>query len=196
MGAPKDSKKPLLIVALAVLGAAVFGLVGWGLFVGWTVANEPDDARRGIEGAHLAALYEDPELANGTVEIVRTRYIDGTTEVTVDYAYGEAVATSSMYSIERRDSDALGLYGTLLLTGPLMEAAADVELEERPELFSWGDNSTSKVIMVGGEPLGHFVVARKGKVVITVTVAGLYEPNAEGVRRLLAPMLESAEREG
>lgn len=190
------TRKTLLIVLASVLGVAVAGALCWGMFIGWTVDTEAGDSQRGLTGEHLAAYYEAPELGDGTLEVLRTRYLDGSYDVSVDYEVDEFVVTSSLYFVERRGSDALSVYGGLLVTGPLMETMADIELQDRDDLFDWGDNSSSKVILVDGEPSGHVVIARKGKVAFTVTLAGIYEDDAQRLEALLRPVLDSAQRDG
>ncbi len=189
-------KKTLLIVVASLLGVALAGALGWGMFIGWVVDTEASDAQRGLTGAHLAEFYDEPELDGGTLELVRTRYLDGSYDVSVDYDLDEFVITSSLYSVERRASDAISVYGGLRVTGPLMETMADIELQERDDLFSWGDNSSSKVILVEGEPSGHVIIARKGKVAFMVTLAGIYEDDAQRLEALLRPVLDSAQRDG
>jgi len=191
-----STKKTLLIVVASVLGLALAAALGWGMFIGWTVDTETSDAQRGITGEHLATYYDEPELDGGTLEVVRTRYLDGSYDVSVDYEVEDFVVTSSLYSVERRASDAMSVYGGLLVTGPLMETMADIELQERDDLFDWGDNSSSKVILVDGEPSGHVIIARKGKVAFMVTLAGAYEDDAQRLEALLRPMLDSAEKDG
>lgn len=196
MSGPANTKKTLLIVVASVVGLALAAALGWGMFIGWTVDTEVSDAQRGLTGEHLAAYYDDSELDGGTLELVRTRYLDGSYDVSVDYEVADFVVTSSLYSVERRASDALSVYGGLLVTGPLMETMADIELQDRDDLFDWGDNSNSKVILVDGEPSGHVIVARKGKVAFMVTLAGAYEDDAQRLEALLQPVLDSAEKDG
>ena len=192
----KKTRKTLLIVLASLVGVAVAGVLGWGMFIGWTVDTEARDTDCGITGEQLAAYYETPDLAGGTLEILRTRYLDGSYDVSIDYELDDSVLTSSLYSVERRGSDALSVYGGLLLTGPLMERMADVELQDRDDLFDWGDNSSSKVILVEGEPSGHVIVARKGKVAFMVTLGGVYEDDPQRLEALLQPVLDSAQRDG
>lgn len=196
MTGPASTKKILLIIVASVLGLAVVGGLGWGMFIGWTVSTQSGDSERGLTGEYLAAHYAEPDFAGGSLEVVRTRYLDGSSDVTVDYEVEDTIVTSSVYSIERKSSDALSVYGGLLVTGPLMETMADIELEDRDDLFDWGDNSSSKVIMVDGEPGGHVIVARKGKVAFMVTVGGLYEEDPALLEDLLRPVLDSAQRDG
>ena len=196
MSGPASTKKTLLIVVASVLGLALAAGLGWGMLIGWAVDTETSDAKRGLTGEHLAAYYDDPKLDGGTLEIVRTRYLDGSYDVSIDYEVEDFVVTSSLYSVERRASDAMSVYGGLLVTGPLMETMADIELQERDDLFDWGDNSSSKVILVDGEPSGHVIIARKGKVAFMVTLAGAYEDDAQRLEALLRPVLDSAQTDG
>lgn len=190
------TQKTLLIVLASIVGLAIAGALCWGMIIGWTVETEANDTQRGVTGGHLAAFYEAPELDGGTLEVIRTRYLDGSYDVSIDYEVDEFFVTSSMYSVERRSSDALGVYGGLLLTGPLMKTMAEIELQDRDDLFDWGTNSSSKVILVDGEPSGHVIVARKGKVAFMVTLFGAYEDDAQRLEALLQPMLDSAQRDG
>ena len=196
MSGPGKTQKTLLIILASVVGVALVCALGWGMLIGWTADTEARDAQRGLTGEHIAAFYEAPEWGDGTLEVVRTRYLDGSYDVTVDYEWEESVLTSSLYSVERSSSDAFSVYGGLLLTGPLMKTMAEIELQDRDDLFDWGNNSSSKVILVDGEPTGHVIVGRKGKVAFMVTLFGIYEDDAQRLEALLQPMLDSAQRDG
>ncbi|MGH1348198.1 MAG: hypothetical protein ACRBN8_41975 [Nannocystales bacterium] len=196
MSGPASTKKTLLIVVASVLGFGLAAALGWGMLIGWSVDTEASDAQRGITGEHLSAYYEEPGLDGGTLEVIRTRYLDGSYDIAVDYEVGDVVVTSSLYSVERRASDALGVYSGLLLTAPLMETMADVELRDQDDLFDWGENSTSKVIVADGAPMGHVVIARKGKVAFMVTLIGVYEDDPQRLGALLQPVLDAAQADG
>lgn len=187
-------KKLLPKIGLGVLIVVGCLAVFWAYGVGWTAETEPLDSTRGLTADAVAQYYGDPTLAEGESTLVRTHYIDRSYDIEFEFDNDE-IGIYSLYTVERKTSDALTVYGSTALSTSLMEAD-EVTLEERPDLFSWGDNSSSQIMMFEGQPAGHVIVARKGKVVFTVSVSGVFIDNPEELEELLSGLLASAERDG
>ena len=182
--------RKLGIGLLIVAGIAAY----WAYAVGFTVDTQPGDERRTIRAALVAEYYGMPELAEGKSVIIRTRYLDGSYDVDSEFE-NESLAISTLYSVERKSSDALSVYGSTKVAMSLLETDG-VVLQERDELFDWGDNSSSEVMVVDGEPVGHVIIARKGKAVFSTTIGGLYIEDPAELSALLMELTASAERDG
>ena len=77
-------------------------------------------------------------------------------------------------------------------------------LEERNDLFAWGDESRLAVILVGvgggvgvgGKPAGNLFIARKGADVFYLLVAGVCFDRQEAFASLVRPTLARIEARG
>jgi hypothetical protein len=189
------TKKTLLVVIASLAGVAFFSTLVWGYIVGWSVDPNPGDRALGIGGDDFARVYGSPELADGTTTVTRTRYLDTSYEVSVEYTHQD-FEVSTVFSVELRPSDAREVFTGIALTSNLVEVAADVELQDRDDLFDWGDQSSSQVMLADGQPIGHLIHARQGRALFSITLAGLLVDDPQEMKALLQPVLDAAEQHG
>jgi len=56
--------------------------------------------------------------------------------------------------------------------------------------LTWGDESRCTLLMNGDLPVGNFFIAREGRRILHVLVAGVYFDDAASFRELVVPHLE------
>ncbi|MDE0817524.1 MAG: hypothetical protein OSA92_07690 [Pirellulaceae bacterium] len=66
---------------------------------------------------------------------------------------------------------------------------ADVEVIERNDLFSWGDESTFAILSIDGEPFGNMFSTRHGNLAFFIVFSGIYTDDREIAGELLLPAL-------
>jgi hypothetical protein len=165
------SNRTLWVILALALGIPVVGVLFYGAFVGFDVRTEPGDRHRVLNIDDLG--IEDFEPDPNAEKLVRTRYIDGTVGLEYEYETDDLYVWC-LYSEEHTERDARNVYVGQKAGGGLMTAFDDeVELVDRPGLFSWGDESDAKVFMVDGVEAGYSIGARKGKHVFGVMITGL-----------------------
>jgi len=125
----------------------------------------------------------------------KTRYLDGS--VGIDYEYHDLEDPSAPYlsyslNLERSVSDATLVYMPMWAAtsvGLDFGDSADVSIQERNDLFRWGDASRFGLIESDGGAFGNLFVARKDKTVVFCAFSGVYFTDAESIRQLLSPVL-------
>jgi hypothetical protein len=65
-----------------------------------------------------------------------------------------------------------------------------VDLQEKNELFRWGDESRFGLLLADGRPFGNVFVAKKEKRVVYLLVSGIYFDDTESFSAFLSPYLE------
>ncbi|MBN1317369.1 MAG: hypothetical protein JXA42_17945 [Anaerolineales bacterium] len=73
---------------------------------------------------------------------------------------------------------------------------SDVEIREDPELFSLGDENFSAYFELDGKKFGNVLVVRKGNVVLSLLIAGLYFDDPLLLHELMAPRLKQVDSIG
>lgn len=68
----------------------------------------------------------------------------------------------------------------------------DSRLQESPELLKMGDESYASYLKTGQAITGNIFVVRRGRVLHSLVVSKHHFSDADGIRRLFAPMLEAA----
>ena len=69
-------------------------------------------------------------------------------------------------------------------------AGDGMELVDRNDLMTWGDESKSMMLMDGADPGGNYFVARSGRRVFMLMLAGAYFDDAAEFEEFLTPVLE------
>jgi hypothetical protein len=184
------------------LAASVVALIGLGAlfnFTGKEVALDEGERSLVLDISHLAAWLPDytPDPAGET--LTKRRYIDDSYEI--EYVYDipdrdDAPYLSYILSFEPSEGDASTTYfsywgGTRIAFFAFGQV--EVEIDEKNDLFHWGDESRFAVISSEGSPFGNVFVAKKGRTVVYLIVSGVYFDDAENASGFLAPYLERLE---
>ena len=81
--------------------------------------------------------------------------------------------------------------GTML--GTRLGGGVSITIEERNELFKWGDQSRLAILKSNGLSIGNIFVARKGKSCFFMILYGVYFDDSESLKELLLPTLSLLE---
>jgi hypothetical protein len=180
---------------MASLGA-VIGLGALFNLTGTSVALAAGERELVVDISHLTGWMEGytPDLSGETLQ--KTRYIDDSFEI--EYVYDlpeddEAPYLSYSVTFEPSESDASTTYvslwgGTKVAFYVLGEVQVDVQ--EKNELFRWGDESRFGLLLAEGRPFGNVFVAKKGKRVVYLLISGIYFDEAASFTDFLGPYLE------
>ncbi len=186
----------LIPVGLLASVAAVIGLGALFNMSGTSVALAAGERDLVVDISHLKGWMEDysPDPTGETVE--KTRYIDDSYEI--EYVYDlpdndEAPYLSYTLTFEPSVSDANTTYvslwgGTKVAFYVFGEVQVDVQ--EKNEVFKWGDESRFGLLVAEGLPFGNVFVAKKDKRVVYLLVSGIYFDDAESFSSFLTPYLE------
>jgi len=169
------------VVAIFVMLSAAFVL---------TAREEPAsqaDMQLVLTIDELAEWFTHFEPQPGVADAKRTKFIDGSYEVSYEYDTDD-VYLYSMFSDDKKASDATVSYNALQI-GWNIGADRNTELRET-NMLSWGDTSKCFIIYYDGAPIGNRFIARKGQYVIDVTFSGGYFDEAEAYRELMQPLLD------
>ena len=199
---PRSRPRPWLwILVLIPAGivaslAAVLGLGALFNLSGTNVALAAGERELVLDISHLTGWIPGytPDLAGETV--TKTRYLDDSFEIEYEYDLpqdGEAPYLSYNLSFEPSESDASTTYVSLwggTKVAFYVFGEVQVEVEEKNELFHWGDQSRFGLLLAEGKPFGNLFVAKKGKRVVYLLVSGIYFNDSDDVSAFLAPYLE------
>jgi hypothetical protein len=198
-------KSPLAILALVLGGGFLALLLCGGLVVGfgWYAATGSQEtvseAERGlVPTVEQLSPWLDPDFVprSDAGQLTKTRYFDGSTEVSYEYEHADEARPLYVMSgvhFEASPSDASTTYVALSASfGIGLQWGADgpMEQEERNDLFAWGDESRLTLLVYNGQTIGNFFVARKGSRVVYFIVSGLYFDEPEALAELLQPHLD------
>ena len=200
--APPSRPRPWLWILMLIpvgLAAAVAAVVGLGaLFnlTGTNVALAAGERELVIDISHLTGWMEGytPDPSGETLQ--KTRYIDDSFEI--EYVYDlpqddEAPYLSYSVTFEPSPSDANTTYVSLwggTKVAFYVFGEVQVEVQEKNELFRWGDESRFGLLVADGRPFGNVFVAKKGKRVVYLLVSGIYFDDSESFSGFLTPYLE------
>ncbi len=200
--APPSRPRPwlwiLILIPLGLLAAlaAVIGLGALFNLSGTSVALAAGERELVVDIAHLGGWMEGytPDPAGETLE--KTRYIDDSYEI--EYVYDlpendEAPYLSYTVTFEPSASDASTTYVSLwggTKVAFYVFGEVQVEVQEKNELFRWGDESRFGLLLAEGRPFGNVFVAKKGKRVVYLLVSGIYFDDSESFSGFLTPYLE------
>lgn len=184
---------PLTIIASLAL------VVALGLFFNMTgevLAPTAEEEALVLDIDHLSDWMVDyvPDFARET--LTKTRYLDRSYEL--DYTYDvpddeNAPYLSYTLTFEPSQTDAGRTYvsywsGTRVAFFAF--GTSDVTIDERNDLFRWGDESRFGLLTTEGQPFGNVFVAREGNRVVYFLISGLYFDDAEQITALLDPYLK------
>lgn len=187
------------LAILAVVGViAVFALLG-GFYL-WSSEDLPvGDAERGIvtDIQWVSQWLEGFEIDASHESLRKIRYLDDTYEI--DYEYDDADSEYIPYltctvNIVNSESEAKGMYApmwdalrlTMGVTG-----LGSTRIEERNDVFSWGDTSRFGIFYVDDAPAGNVLVARQDKKVFLFLMTGLYFDDPSYTTEFFLPVLEN-----
>ncbi|TDI38584.1 MAG: hypothetical protein E2P02_20410 [Acidobacteria bacterium] len=188
----------VVLTPVAALGTVALLLALGVLFKASGETLEPTREERALllDIWHLSAWMAEytPDLAGE--RMTKTRYFDDSYEI--EYVYDlpdDEAAPYLTYSLtfESTEADARGTYtsiwgGTKIAF--MMLGDTEVLVDERSELFQWGDFSRFGVLTTDGTPFGNVFLARRGSMVVYLLLAGVYFDERESVSELLMPYLE------
>ena len=200
---PRRTNNKVWLIVAAVIGISIIGTIVLVVTVGalyWATSSEeplgPDDRAAIVDIDTFLAWSGDaytPDYSGET--IIKTRFFDDSYDVDYDFDVPEdpdAPYLNCNITIEKDETEAAASYvgrwaGALL--GMQIMGGADVEVNERNDLFSWGDESTFAILSVDGEPFGNMFSARKGSRAFFIVFSGIYTDDGEIAGELLLPAL-------
>ena len=203
--APKKRRAWLwlaFLTPLAALGTVALLLALGVLFKASGETLEPTREERALllDIWHLSRWMTGytPDLAGE--RMTKTRYFDDSYEI--EYVYDlpdddEAPYLTYSLTFEGTEADARGTYTSIwggTKVAFMMLGDTEVSVDERSELFHWGDFSRFGVLTTDGIPFGNVFLARRGSMVVYLLLAGVYFDEGESVSELLTPYLEKLDR--
>ena len=203
--APKKRRAWLwlaVLMPLAAVGTVALLLALGVLFKASGETLEPTQEERALllDIWHLSSWMAGytPDLSGE--RMTKTRYFDDSYEI--EYVYDlpdDQAAPYLTYSLtfEGTEADARGTYTSIwggTKVAFMMLGDTEVSVDERSELFQWGDFSRFGVLTTDGVPFGNVFLARRGSLVVYLLLAGVYFDEGQSVSELLTPYLEKLDR--
>jgi hypothetical protein len=197
---PAPKKMKIWPIALAVVGLTCLsgaGLVGAIIALDKTGKSQPvttEDRTLLVTTDDLSARVADFEVQPRVEQLTKKKALDGS--ITLEYEYKPAdgaLFLNTTVTTERTASTASTNYASLRVghgLGFSMSADKQTKLEDRNDLFSWGDESHHALITHGGKPVGNLFAARKGRHIYSFMLVGVYFDSTETLGDLLLPKLE------
>lgn len=198
MPRPRKSRKWLwifLLIPTAVIGAILLFVGAIALFI-FTGQDEPVTAqdRAIIVDIHsLANWIENYTPSPQEESIKKTRYMDGSYDV--EYEYSLPDDTDGYYlactvTVENSAEDASYNFFGFWKGFELVATGLGVNVEERNDLFQWGDHSRFAVLKTEGQPVGNMFITRTDKYIFSIILSGVYFTDTESINDLLLEKLE------
>ena len=203
--APKKRRAWLwlaVLTPLAAVGTVALLLALSVLFKASGETLEPTREERALllDIWHLSSWMAGytPDLSGE--RMTKTRYFDDSYEI--EYVYDlpdDQAAPYLTYSLtfEGTEADARGTYTSIwggTKVAFMMLGDTEVSVDERSELFQWGDFSRFGVLTTDGIPFGNVFLARRGSLVVYLLLAGVYFDEGQSISELLTPYLEKLDR--
>ena len=196
---PARKKRRWIWIIPGIIVIGILGIVAIGLFFEMTATDlDVTDADRAavLDIGELRDWIEDftPEM---TQEVwSKKRYIDGSIEL--DYEYDEPDNENAPYlsctvNFDRKPSEAKITYLASWNSMKIGLGLNDARVDERNDLFSFGDPSMFGLLMSGDEPFGNALAARIGSKSVLIVFSGVYFDDSEALAELLEPTLKSLE---
>lgn len=154
--------------------------------------------REVVIGAEAIGEYTDalnPSVAEET--FYKEKYLDGSVELTYDYddtMLDEGVYISYTIHVEKTKEDANTTYSLMwgVATASMkLGGGSSAGVEERNDIFAWGDRSRFGLITYDGQPAGNILTAQVGNKVIVFMLAGVYFDDG-AFAEMARPYLEKA----
>lgn len=200
---PRRSNGKVWLIVAAVIGICIIGVillvVAFGALYWATSTAEPlgpNDKSAIVDIDSFLKWSGDAYTPDYSGEkIVKTRFIDESYDVDYNFDIPEdpdAPYLNCNITIEKTEADAAASYvgqwaGAIL--GMQIIGSADVEVIERNDLFSWGDESTFAVLSIDDEPFGNMFITRDGSRTFFIVFSGNYTDDGETAGELLLPAL-------
>lgn len=192
-------KLTLIVVPLGLLGLVLLIAVA-GFVFEMTKKSVPvtaEDRAAIVDAKQVADRFEGIEVQADLGKYEKFSFLDGSEQLQYEYVAADLVVECTI-STARTASDASAEYAVLWTSiGVGLKIGSGetaVELEERNELFKWGDASRVGVVKHDGEATGIVIIARKGKTVIMLMISGVSFDDPEALGELLQTQVEAWDR--
>ncbi|MBN2684226.1 MAG: hypothetical protein JXR40_03005 [Pontiellaceae bacterium] len=189
-------KKKFLIVGIALM---VFITVVGGLifFAFKGIGSRPPTAseKTMLLTAESLADFGFTNLLAECETYLAKRNLDGTPELEYEYDSEKApdqerLFISSGVGLEPSPEDASTSFKIFVTTlKGTIKISSKAELQDRPDLFTLGDERYSALIVSNGEPQGNLVAVRSGRIIHHAIITGIYFEEREYLEKLFAPIL-------
>jgi hypothetical protein len=125
----------------------------------------------------------------------RTRYFDGSYELTYEYHTPDSEQQNALYisvtvTVERTLSDALTSHGAEEVGLTIGLKANGVKEREIEDFYKYGDKSRFAVLEKDGKPIGNIFSVREGKRVFLLIMSGMYFEDAAAFKELIEGRLK------
>ena len=203
---PPKKKSPAMLIALAVglpcIGCSLIGacMLTLAFFPGKTLPVRDADKELMLRASDLETWMDeapDPPVDEARATLTRTRDLFGVEEITYEFSDdATALFVNTTVTIDPKASDARTTYSVTKLglgVGLAIESDTGMKKVERNDLFTWGDESTSYLLEMDGDPVGNAIVARKGTKTIFVIFSGIYFDDPDDLDEVLEPHLTALE---
>ncbi len=196
---PARKKRRWIWIIPGIIVIGILGIVAIGLFFEMTATDlDVTDADRAavLDIAELTEWMEGFAPQSSQEVWSKKRYIDGSIEL--DYEYDEPENENAPYlsctvNFDSKPSEAKITYLASWNSMKLGLGLNDARVEERNDLFSWGETSKFGLLMSEGDPFGNALAAYKGSKSVLIVFSGVYFDDAEALNELLEPTLMSLE---
>jgi hypothetical protein len=205
--APPPSRGRTACLIVVVTGMILLGTVGLVVCAGalfwFTATDQPitaSDQEVIVAAEDLVAWVPGLEIDPGNESLRKRKHIDGSVEI--EYEYEAVDGTSPFYlnssvSYERNASDAVTCYSsmwTAAIVGLKIGGGSGFSVDERNELFQWGDRSRFGLLMSDGDAVGNIFVMQKEERCFTFMLSGIYFDEEAAIAELLTPVLANVDR--
>lgn len=195
--APKKMKIwPLVLVVVGLTCLTGSGLVAAFVAVSKASGDEPvtpEDRALLVTTDDLTDRVEGFEVKPGVEQVKKKKVWDGSTSLEYEYKPPEGgMFISSSVTAERTAATAATNYASLRVghgIGFAMASNKTTKLEERDDIFKWGDESHHSLITNNGKPVGNLFAARKGRHIYTFMIVGVYFDSTDTVEDLMLSKL-------
>ena len=203
LGVPKSRKSwsclGIFLVAPAVIIGVVLLVVAIGTLFVLTGREKPitERDRSVVLDIHDLSKWMEGYTPNTQAEsIKKTRYLDGSYDVEYKYDVPDDPEAPYLVCTVTVETDAetakIGSAAMWSASKVAFSVRSDVEgtVQERNDLFRWGDHSRFGIVKVEEKPFGNIFVARQGKYMFYVIWNGIYFADTESINGLLLTKLE------
>jgi len=125
----------------------------------------------------------------------RTKYFDGSHELTYQYQTPESEEENALYinvtvSVEKTLSDALTSHGAEEVGLTIGLKANGVQEREIEHFYEYGDKSRFSVLEKDGKPIGNIFITRDGTRVFALILSGMYFEDPDAFKELIEARLK------
>jgi hypothetical protein len=137
--------------------------------------------------------FERPEKYE---KFTKTYFYDNTYQIDYEFESPEEQKDQSLYlaesvSVEKKEADARFTRSTEEWGISLGIKAGGLQIEEKKDFYSYGDNSAFYVLKEDGRPVGNYFTTRVGKKSFSFLITGMYIDDVRFCREVLEPRLEA-----